>query len=341
MQTYRSVSRPGYRYSRYTYNSKVLRKSTLSNRVIRSRVIRDIFTRIESTSQLVFLLVSIITVCIFNDFASNHALDSIIAMKHSIPMQSTLAQHQVDIVTETYDDYEIYQIHPGISKRDIDLVTQSNDTVEVLEEDSLIEEIESEVIVEDIPIVEDIYSILEINMGNDIINLNDQYTLTRYDLPDKYYPGIDYSSFQPYMSYKKITNTRTPAYAVSHSENAYTDEYGLRRYKTTDDQFTIDGQDDYIVALGTFYKEKGTCGSRYLIVTTTGMYTVITGDEKSDSHTDQYHMFTTHKDGSCAGMIEWIVDVDTLESTMKTSGTITSGPVTPLQGEIIQIYGIN
>ena len=51
---------------------------------------------------------------------------------------------------------------------------------------------------------------------------------------------------------------------------------------TTADQFTIDGQDDYMIALGTFYKEKGTAGNRYLIETTTGAYTAITGSEKAD-----------------------------------------------------------
>lgn len=160
-----------------------------------------------------------------------------------------------------------------------------------------------------------------------------------YDMPNIYYPGIDYS-FEPYMDYKCITNKSSPAYAVSHSENAYTDEYGLRRYVTSDDKFKINGQDDYIIALGTYYKPKGECGSRYLIVTTTGMFTIITGDEKADRDTDDRNMFSVHKDGSCACIVEWIVDTSCLETTMRRAGTITAGPVEALKGEITHIYRI-
>ena len=56
----------------------------------------------------------------------------------------------------------------------------------------------------------------------------------------------------------------TPHYRLQ--QVAWTDEYGLRRYKVSEDQFTINGKDDYVIALGTYYKEKGTAGSRYIIV---------------------------------------------------------------------------
>lgn len=181
--------------------------------------------------------------------------------------------------------------------------------------------------------------ILNSNLGNGTINLGNS-VLTRYDLPDVYYPGIDYSSFQPYMDYRCVTNKKSPAYGVVHSELSYTDENGMRRYKVNDNQFSIDGEDDYVIALGTFYKEKGTAGSRYLIVTTTGMYTAITGDEKADKHTDSKNMFSLHKNGSCAGIIEWIVDQKNLERSMRRAGTVTAGPIEELQGDIIHIYKI-
>lgn len=181
--------------------------------------------------------------------------------------------------------------------------------------------------------------LLTTNLGNKSISIGNNTMLNRYELPNIYYPGIDFSSFQPYMDYRCITNTSSPAYAVSHSQLAYTDEYGMRRYRTTEDQFTINGNDDYVIALGTYYKKKGTAGSRYLIVTTTGMYTAITGDEKADSHTDSRHMFSLHQDGT-GGIIEWIVDQKNLETKMRRSGTITAGPIEPLQGEILHIYGI-
>lgn len=177
-------------------------------------------------------------------------------------------------------------------------------------------------------------------IGDNVINF-DGAKLTRYDLPSKYYGNIDFSSFQPFMCYTAITNKSAPAYHVVNSEQCYTDEYGLRRYSTTSDQFTINGQDDYLIALGTYYKEKGVVGNRYLIVTENGMYTARTGDEKSDNHTDDMHMFTVHSDGKCAGIIEWIVDYDNLNSTIATSGTVTRGGPEVLKGEILHIYSID
>ncbi|MCM1215423.1 MAG: hypothetical protein NC548_13000 [Lachnospiraceae bacterium] len=165
-------------------------------------------------------------------------------------------------------------------------------------------------------------------------------TFTSLDLPDTYYPGIDFSSFQPYEDYSVITNKRSAAYSITRSDRAYNDENGLRRYDLTEDQFSIDGKDDYVIALGTFYKPKGTCGQRYLIVTSTGYYTAIAGDEKADEHTDDMHMFTLHCNGEVAGIVEWLVDTDTLNSSMRRSGNIATqkGPVEELKGEILYIY---
>lgn len=185
------------------------------------------------------------------------------------------------------------------------------------------------------------YDVSTINMlvGADTLNLGTSI-LTNQILPTKYYGNIDFSSFQPYMSYKKITSKSSPAYKISHSENAYTDEYGFRRYKTnSENQITINEQDDYIVAMGTFYKEKGTAGERFLVTTTTGAFTVITGDEKADQDTDSMNMFTTHK-GSAA-ILEWVVDEDKLESEVKQSGTVTSSSMEALHGTITSIYKIN
>ena len=99
-------------------------------------------------------------------------------------------------------------------------------------------------------------------------------------------------------------------------------------------------QDDYIIALGTFYKKKGLTGNRYLIVTTTGKYTATTGDEKSDMHTDKKHMFSKH--GGKAGLIEWIVDLRSgkFPSIIKRYGSVTKGPIMAMQGKILHIYEI-
>lgn len=183
--------------------------------------------------------------------------------------------------------------------------------------------------------------ILNSNLGSDSIDLGIG-TLTRFNTPDVYYPGLDYSSFQPYMSYKVIKDRTSAAWKVVSDPRMYIDENGMCRFETdSDTQFTIDGQDDFVIALGTYYKPKGTCGDRWLVVTTTGAYTAITGDEKSDAHTDEYHMFSSHKDGTCGGIIEWLVDTSTLDSMAKRMGTLTHGPVESIHGDILYIYRID
>ena len=232
------------------------------------------------------------------------------------------------------------QISSSTTSDDISILIDNADVDEfVLDEHEEIKS-EEEIVIEEPEVVEvDLQELLIEQIGNSIIDLNGMYTLKRYNLPDKYYPGIDFSSFQPYMSYDCITNKSSGAYKVCNSENAYSDEHGFRRYRTSEDEFTIDEQDDYIVALGTYYKPKGETGSRYLITTTTGMYTVRIGDEKSDMHTDEMHMFSRH--GNYAGLIEWIIDDKNLNKSIKRSGTVTQGPVIPLQGEITNIYRID
>ncbi len=178
-----------------------------------------------------------------------------------------------------------------------------------------------------------------VNGGISIIP-DDNIKLIKKDLPSKYYSDIDFSSFQPYMGYLKITDKTSPAYQICYSENAYTDSHGFRRYKVSDGEFAVDGEDDYMVALGTYYKEPGTVGTRFLIVTSTGMFTVITGSEKADVDTDPLNMYSTHCNGERAGLIEWIVDEDSLDSKVKAYGTVTKGPIEATRGNIIAIYEI-
>lgn len=166
----------------------------------------------------------------------------------------------------------------------------------------------------------------------------DGFDFKLYDTPDKYYPNMDFK-FQPYMSYNKVTNKKSEAYKINHSSKSYTDEHGLRRYKVEDDQFSINGEDDYVIALGTYYKPKGVCGTRYLVVTTNGMYTAITGDEKDDRHTDSRNMFSKHGNNA-GGIIEWIVDTNKLDDKIKRGGSIHYGDIDVLRGSILYIYGI-
>lgn len=165
------------------------------------------------------------------------------------------------------------------------------------------------------------------------------YELVEYDLPSKYYGDIDFSSFQPYMDYRMITDETSPAYATCYSCNAYTDENGFRRMAV--DGYKVNDQDDYVIALGTYYNEHMTTGSRWLIVTTDGSYTATVGDEKQDIHTDKFNMFGLHgKNGDIAGMIEWIVDSRYIDKAIKNTGSVTAGSNPVISGEIVNIYKI-
>lgn len=170
----------------------------------------------------------------------------------------------------------------------------------------------------------------------------DGHNLIRCELPDIYYDNIDYSTFQPFMDYRNVTDPTSTAYYVVYDDNAYVDKLGFRRVETDDSlQFTVDSKDDFVVGLGTYYKPEGEAGIRYLIVTTTGMYTCTTGDEKANRDTDKHNMFSRHGYlGEYAGLIEWIVDENRIESSVSTNGTVTSSSVPELQGEILYIYMI-
>mgnify|MGYP003571246824 CR=1 FL=1 len=175
-------------------------------------------------------------------------------------------------------------------------------------------------------------------VGSDIIILNN-YTLKRYSTPDEYYKNLDYYSFLAYMSYKSIKLRNSPAYKITHSNLAYTDTNGYRRYKIDINKFSINNQDDYIVAIGNYYKTQGSAGDRFLIVTDKAMYTIIVGDEKSDYHTDKLHMVEMRKNNR-GNMIEFIADIKRLEKRVKRMGSVTASKNEIINGRITHIYKI-
>ena len=175
-------------------------------------------------------------------------------------------------------------------------------------------------------------------VGNNIITFGN-YTLKRYNTPDKYYKNLDYYSFLAYMSYKSIKLKNTPAYKITHSKLSYTDDNGYRRYRNNITQFSINNEDDYIVAMGNYYKTKGSAGDRFLIITDKSMYTVIVGDEKNDSHTDKLHMVEMRKNNR-GNLLEFIVDMKRLEKNVKLMGTVTASKNEIINGRITHIYKI-
>ncbi len=105
------------------------------------------------------------------------------------------------------------------------------------------------------------------------------------EVPSAYSANTGFKSF---MDYRAITNRRSRQYALQ--QQAHTDEQGFRVY---------DGY--YMVALGTFYAQS--VGERFRITLEGGQsFLAITGDIKSNAHTDSRHQ---HRGGN---IIEFIVD---------------------------------
>lgn len=132
------------------------------------------------------------------------------------------------------------------------------------------------------------------------------------------------TSFKSYMSYKAITNKESIQYQMQ--QEAWTDEYGLRRYG-----------DAYMVAMGTFYAQS--CGEYFNVTLESGeSFLVVTGDIKSDKHTDDSNMYSpVYIDGRMeyANIIEFIVDTSAMSRSVRRSGNI--GTIDCFSGQIKSI----
>ena len=99
--------------------------------------------------------------------------------------------------------------------------------------------------------------------------------------------------------YRAYNLVGTPHYRLRNS--CYTDEYGMRRFNN-----------DYVVALGSYYSTH--IGDRFEVVFDTGnTITVIFGDGKADRDTDTMNMYTpciNYNGENCANVLEFIIDSD-------------------------------
>ena len=294
----------------------------------------DLLLSITQIGSIVAGILLIIIPAINNASATNQNYDDMVMecmatqtsiTETEIPFETsiTIEEEPVDVTTELTS---VNVVHRSSFSEVVRDTMESNTTEEVSEDYEITDE---SITINNIDNLDDV-------IGYDKINI-DGHTLVRYSLPNEYYPGLDYSSFQPYMDYRTITKPNSSSYPVVHGEDTYNDELGLRRSIPDEDEFVLNDEDDYMIALGTYYKPKGVCGLRYLIVTSTGMYTAITGDEKGDSATDPHNMYSYHGNNK-GGVIEWIVDTSKLPREVKTIGSVTAGPVEELNGEILHIY---
>lgn len=132
------------------------------------------------------------------------------------------------------------------------------------------------------------------------------------------------TSFKSYMNYESITNKDSIQYKMQ--QEAWTDEYGLRRYG-----------DAYMVAMGTFYAQN--CGEYFNVTLESGeSFLVVTGDIKSDKHTDDRNMYSpVYIDGRMeyANIIEFIVDTAAMSRSVRRSGNI--GTIDCFSGQIKSI----
>lgn len=126
------------------------------------------------------------------------------------------------------------------------------------------------------------------------------------------------TSQKTYMDYRTITSPSSKQYALQ--QDAWTDEYGFRRY-----------EDYYMIALGTFYTGDS-CGKVFRITLDTGVsFMAITGDIKADIHTDAMNQ---HRNGN---VVEFIVDTDALSDTCKQMGDMSYANECMFSGNIESI----
>lgn len=134
-------------------------------------------------------------------------------------------------------------------------------------------------------------------------------------------PGVK-TSRKVYMDYRTITAKSSKQWKLQ--QEATTDELGFRRYG-----------DYYMVAMGTYYTGYE-CGKVFRITLENGSeFLVVTGDIKSDVHTDAKHQ---HRKGN---VIEFIVDTDVISQDCKSMGDMSYCIGPKFKGNIQSIHKLD
>jgi len=128
------------------------------------------------------------------------------------------------------------------------------------------------------------------------------------------------------MDYRTITDENSLQWEIQNYSNAYTDNQGFRRIN-----------EDYIIAIGTYYSKE--CGDRYRITLENGeIFTALVGDIKANCDTNSTNQYCEIKDNNgnliCGNVIEFIVDTDVLDDDIESSGDISN---LGFEGNIIKI----
>lgn len=116
----------------------------------------------------------------------------------------------------------------------------------------------------------------------------------------------------------------TPHYRLQQA--AYTDEQGFRRFN-----------EDYIVALGSFYSTN--IGDRFKVTLDNGRkFTVILGDGKWDADCDSSCMYTPCIDytgKNAANLLEFIVDEEVIDPNVYQYGSVEK--ISGFEGDIVEM----
>jgi hypothetical protein len=147
----------------------------------------------------------------------------------------------------------------------------------------------------------------------EIIEIISNYKLqtTELDLPTN-----TAGSFKTYMDYKTITTTTSKQWSLQ--QLATTDSKGFRRLNN-----------DYIVAVGTFYSEE--VGKQLKVTLDSGRsFTAIVGDIKQNRHTDSNNQYIPTN----GNIIEFIVDAEVLDPLALKLGNVSC---LNFEGNIISI----
>lgn len=138
-------------------------------------------------------------------------------------------------------------------------------------------------------------------------------------------PSID-SSFKTWMSYRAVTNRKSPQYKFIHTWG-WVDSEGFMR--CSGERGLGIEQDYYLIALGSYYGT--TIGTKYKITLENGNYFYgALADCKADRHTNSTNQYAKNGD-----IVEFLVDTKILNKNVKKMGNANVIPA--LKGRISSV----
>lgn len=142
-------------------------------------------------------------------------------------------------------------------------------------------------------------------------------------------PNIN-NSFKTWMSYKAVTNSKSPQYKFIHAYG-WADEEGFMRCYA-EKELGIE-QDYYMIALGSYYGTE--IGTKYRITLDTGrVFYGVLADCKDDKHTNSTNQYISYN----GNVVEFLVDKTKLNNMVRKTGNASA--YEPLKGNVTKIEKI-